>query len=162
MSKLPTLRRRWDRSRRTVILASPPDASLTQQQFKDECDMNRIVKNAMRGIPPKHLNQRVPQYGDFSNIPDLSSAYDAIERAESAFSSLPAELRRELDNDPRNVTQLTEDQIKRYNLGPEVQFEPEVEPPVAGSEGGTPSKASKKAAKEPKAPPATPPANQED
>lgn len=112
----PSIRNRNHRMKVTVEMAVAPDDALTQQQFKDECDMNRIVKNAARGIAPKFLARGAPQYGDFSNVPDLTSAYETIERAESAFMNLPAELRLELGNNPANISKLTGDQIKRYKL----------------------------------------------
>jgi len=111
------VRNRFDRVRRTVVEAIPPQGSLTQQQFKDECDMNRIVRNAMRGIAPRHLNPGVPHFDDFSEVPDLMTAYDLVAKAEEAFSSLPAALRAELGNDPARITELSDDQIHRYKLG---------------------------------------------
>lgn len=113
----PKIRNRFDRLRRTVIQAVPPQGSIVQQQFKDECDMNRIVRNAQRGIMPRHRSQGTPQYGDFTSVPDLTEAYNIISRAEEAFMSLPAALRAELGNDPTRIPELTHDQISRYKLG---------------------------------------------
>lgn len=134
------VRSRWDRSRRTVILATPPEKALTQQQFKDECDMNRIVKNAQRGVPPRFMTQGTPHYGDFSNVPDLTGMYEVIARAQEAFMSLPSGLRAELGNDPANINKLSADQIARYRLGKTV-------PAPQGDAQATPP-----ASKEPKAP----------
>lgn len=141
------VRTRWDRKRRTVRMAVTSDRVATQQQFKDECDMNRIVKNAMRGVQPRFMARGVPQYGDFSNVKDLGQAYELIQRAEEGFMALPAELRRELHNDPRLLQHITADQVKRYGLGKVKAAESEAEAP--------PSPASS----EPKAPnpPSTPP-----
>lgn len=122
------VRNRWDRLRITDPQYDTPENSATQQQFKEECDMNRIVENAKRGIPPKFTNRGQPHYGDFSEVPDLTTAYNQIARAEEAFQSLPAQLRLELGNDPRNINKLSVDQIERYKLGkrlPEPGTEPE-------------------------------------
>lgn len=113
----PTVRDRFSRMRRTVVLATPPPKALTQQQFKDECDMNRIVANARRGIAPVYTAKGAPHYGDFSDVPDLHEAYDIVERAHEAFMTLPSGLRGELNNDPANIGQITQDQIDRYKLG---------------------------------------------
>lgn len=114
--KTPKVRGRFDRLRRSVLLAIPPKNALTQQQFKDECDMNRIVRNAQRGIPPRYLAQGVPQYGDFDVNVDLTAAYNTVARAEEAFSSLPSALRAELGNDPMRFTEITEEQARRFKL----------------------------------------------
>lgn len=119
--KNPTIRNRFHHARRYVQLADAPEKALTQQQFKDECDMNRIVQNAQRGIAPRHLARGTPQYGDFSRVPDLADAYNTIQRAESAFMNLPAELRLELGNDPANIGRITPEQIKRHHLGREAR-----------------------------------------
>lgn len=111
------------------------DKALTQQQFRDECDINRIVKNATRGIAPRFQARGVPQYGDFSQVPDLMGAYELVQRAEAAFMNLPAELRLELDNDPANINQLTQEQVIRFKLGKEAP--PSQLPPPAPGQGAT-------------------------
>lgn len=108
----------------------------TQQQFKDECDMNRIVKNAARGIAPRYLARGTPQYGDFYNVPNLPEAYELIERAESAFMNLPAGLRLELGNDPANINKLTVEQIKRFKLDAESALHPLSQPAPAPATAG--------------------------
>ena len=114
----PIIRNRNDRMKVTVELAEDvPEKSLTQQQFKDECDMNRIVQNAARGIAPRFMQRGVPQFGDFSEVPSLTDAYDVISRAEEAFMNLPAQLRLELGNDPARINEITKDQIERFKLG---------------------------------------------
>jgi len=115
----PKIRNRNDRMRVVSILPDAPEKSLTQQQFKDECDINRIVKNAMRGIAPKYTNRGIPRYTDTSNLPDIAEAYNIIRRAEDAFMTLPAQLRLELKNDPANIDRITKDQLQRYKLARE-------------------------------------------
>lgn len=149
-SKHPKIRTRFDRDRRTVKLAEPPQDSLTQQQFKDECDMNRIVKNAMRGVTPRFMRTDQPQYGDFADVPDLHRSFELIQAAEQAFSALPAELRLELNNDPRNITQITLAQSEKYKLGkppadlPEPHEDP-LQPARKGSAKPKPDASSPKA-----------------
>lgn len=103
--------------------------SRTKQEFKAECDINRIVERAKRGLAPA-FNPRKPFYGDFSNVPTLTEAFARIEEAQEAFMTLPAQLRRELGNDPRNISDLTVEQCERYGLMKE-------KAPDAG-DGGTP------------------------
>lgn len=110
------------------------EGAQTQQQFKDDCDMNRIVKNASRGIAPRFLNPNMPQYGDFSETKDLMSAYSTIRDAEEAFMNLPSGLRLELGNDPARLSELTQDQLERYNL-----VKPTLQPADPVPTGGQPA-----------------------
>lgn len=126
-------------SSRRVTARIATEGAKAQQQFKDECDMNRIVRNAQRGIPPKYLAQGVAQYGDFADVPDLASAFDLVANAHAAFERLPALLRHELGNDPTRIGQLTKDQIERYKLGKEAPSRPSAASSSAGQadEAGT-------------------------
>ncbi|MEM2002727.1 MAG: hypothetical protein QXT77_08795 [Candidatus Methanomethylicaceae archaeon] len=112
----PIILRRFDRVRVPDRGREVNPKLRTQQQFKDECDLNRIVKNAQKGIPPRFMAQGVPQYGDFSNVPDLAEAHQLIQDAYDAFMNLPSQLRLELGNDPRNINSITEEQARRHGL----------------------------------------------
>lgn len=75
---------------------------LTRKEPKDQCDVNKIVANARRGMPPSWLARGQPVYIDASELPrDLTAAYEQVQRAEEAFSALPAAVRTAMDNDPR-------------------------------------------------------------
>lgn len=78
------------------------DKVMTDQKYKNSCDINNIVKQfAKTGILP--TNNKMPQYGDFSAIPTLEAAFDTAQTAVDAFLSLPATIRKLLDNDPANL-----------------------------------------------------------
>jgi phage internal scaffolding protein len=78
------------------------DPSLAQQNFKDECDINHIVKQfGLTGeLPGKPLS---PQYGDFTGVLDYHSAVNAVLAAQDEFMELPAQMRARFDNDPANL-----------------------------------------------------------
>lgn len=130
------IRNRNSRVRSPYPLVSAPDKSLTQQQFKNECDMNRIVANSQRGIPPRYLAKGTPHYGDFTANVDLTAAYNTISAAEEAFMALPSGLRAELHNDPVNLASLTADQIARYKLGKNLPTPGSTPPSPASPEAG--------------------------
>lgn len=71
-----------------------------KQSFKDECDINIIVETHRRTGHLTHISQNMPQYGDFSNVPDFQTAFQQIEDAEKEFMSMPAALRERMRNDP--------------------------------------------------------------
>lgn len=147
MKNKPQIRNRFSQVRRSVRKVEDAGDHHTQQQFKDECDINRIVQNANRGVPPRYFAQGQPHYGDFSNVPDLMEAHDKIERAKQAFMTLPAGLRGELDNDPRRINEISREQIDRYKLKKTLVREDEEPNPPGASSSPAPAKAASKAAK---------------
>jgi len=75
------------------------DPSLTKQSFKDECDINTIVRNfGVTGELPDNI--RPPQYGDFTGIFDYQSALNAVIAADDAFMEMDAKIRARFHNDP--------------------------------------------------------------
>lgn len=89
------------------------DESKTQQQFRDECDINRIVLRASQGADISHVNSRVARYGDFTNIPDYRAAFDVVHRAESLFMSMDWRVRERFNNDPQRMVQFLMDPKNR-------------------------------------------------
>jgi len=75
--------------------------SKTKQSFKEECDINNILKLYKKtGILPDLIKAN-PQYGDFSNPVDYQEALNTISHAADQFSNLSAAVRKRFDNDPR-------------------------------------------------------------
>ena len=73
--------------------------SMTRQDHKDECDINKIYAKTQRGeiVLAKDV---MPEYGDFSNIDSYDVMLEAIMDAEDAFLKLPASVREEYGHDP--------------------------------------------------------------
>ena len=71
-----------------------PNPSRTKQCFKDECDINNILKKYKNVMGVEYLSQfntfAGGQFGDFSGIQDYRSALDKVNQAKSFFDSLPA------------------------------------------------------------------------
>jgi len=83
------------------------DATLTQQHFKDECDINNILRQFnITGILPETTLS--PRYGDFTGISDYHSALNQVMAAEDEFMRLPADLRARFENDPAQLIQFLE------------------------------------------------------
>ena len=88
------------------------DATLAQQQFKDECDINNIMeKFGMTGLLPQAPLEAT--YGDFSGVYDYHTALNAIIASEEQFDALPAQLRSRFDNDPSKLIVFIEDEANR-------------------------------------------------
>jgi len=84
------------------------EPSLTQQHFKDETDINNILRqfNITGLLPESPLS---PRYGDFSGIVDYHSALNAVIAAEDGFMALPADLRARFNNDPEVLINFLDD-----------------------------------------------------
>lgn len=81
-------------------LFCPEEEGMTQQSFKDECDINTIVDRfGLTGELPS--TARAPMVGDFSAISDYKSALDAVMAADVRFMEFPAAVRAQFDNDPQ-------------------------------------------------------------
>lgn len=74
--------------------------SLTQQHFKDECDINNILRKFSAGTPVTHVAKRQPMYGDFTTGLGYQEAMNRVIEAQQAFLDLPATLRRRFHDDP--------------------------------------------------------------
>ena len=61
----------------------------THQSFKEECDINVIMKRAQRSgmLPPK---VRQEMYGDFSDVKDYQMSLDIVLKSQALFDSLPS------------------------------------------------------------------------
>ncbi|QKI28939.1 VP3 [Kummerowia striata gokushovirus] len=83
--------------------------SLTKQSFRDECDINNIMRRYEATGTIDHINRRQPQYGDFSDVSSYQEAIDIVTRAEELFSELPARVRDRFNNDPNNLLEFMAD-----------------------------------------------------
>lgn len=89
-----------------------PDENLAQQQFRDECDINVIVKRfGLTGEMPEAFG--IPLSGDFSAATDFQTSMQLVRQAEEAFLTLPAELRAEFGNDPQELLSFLENPENR-------------------------------------------------
>lgn len=73
----------------------------TQQQFKDECDINRIVKQYAKGVQPIGNSMQPLSTDEFHSITDFQSAMNAVRRGTEAFNGLTSALRAQFNNDPQ-------------------------------------------------------------
>lgn len=121
----------------------------THQEFKEECDVNTIVRQWRRTAHCTHLNQMEPFYGDFTNANDYLEAVQNVENANLAFLGLPADVRDLCGNSPAKFMSMAENEGDLAKLV-------EAGLTVKDGEDPPPSKPAPKAAKEAELPPATP------
>ena len=82
--------------------------SKTVQSFKDECDINVIVKQfGLTGVLP--VGVRTPTYEDFTAVVDYHTAMNAIRASKDAFMQMPANIRYRFNNDPQAFLEFCSD-----------------------------------------------------
>jgi len=88
------------------------DASLAQQHFKEECDINTILQkfNISGLLPEQPLS---PRYGDFTGIGDYHTALNRVIAAQDEFDALPAQIRARFNNDPAQLIEFMENSENR-------------------------------------------------
>ena len=84
--------------RRVSFVCNTP--SRTKQAMKQECDINGIMKRYERTGVVSHLAHREAYFADVSEVPDFATALRVVQDADKMFSSLPAAIRKEFENDP--------------------------------------------------------------
>lgn len=90
------------------------DPTLTQQHFRQECDINFIMDRYNRtGMLPQNANISEAFYGDVSDSFDYRSSLEAIQAADEAFASLPAAVRQRFANDPSQLIDFLHDSGNR-------------------------------------------------
>nr|QJB18986.1 MAG: internal scaffolding protein [Microvirus sp.] len=79
------------------------EKSRTQQQYKDQCDVNNIISKYQKTGELHHINRRQGVYADMSSITDYHLSLQKVLDANNAFSALPSELRLRFNNNPENL-----------------------------------------------------------
>lgn len=79
--------------------------SMTQQQFKDEADINYIVSmyDSSGVMPTFHGDGQPaqPVFGDFASLPDnAQEMYNRMIEAKNNFDNLPLDVRKRFNYDP--------------------------------------------------------------
>ena len=104
-------------------IADSSKPSLTQQEFKESCDINNIlakfsVQARALGVDPSQL---MPQdqgtYGDFSNLDDFQTAQNKIAFLNDQFSNLPSDVRRKFGDDLNTFVAALSDPNRVDELG---------------------------------------------
>lgn len=112
----PFLRTPYNYDRDAASVACALDCSglpsRTQEHFKEEVDINTIVRRfGLTGELPSDV--QVPVSGDFTDVTDYQSALNLILAAQAAFDAMPADVRTEFSNDPARFVDFVSDERNR-------------------------------------------------
>ncbi len=75
------------------------DVTMTEQNHKDTCDVNKIMARYKKTNTIDHLNKYGPMYGDIPSI-DLLTAMETTKKANEMFDALPSAVRNKFENQP--------------------------------------------------------------
>lgn len=91
-----------------------PEKGLTRQEFKDDCNINTIMKRFLTsGVPP--IVDTSPAYG--TPVPyDLREASQLLVEAQRSFEQVPADIRKQFDNDPLAFVEYVQDPENKEQL----------------------------------------------
>lgn len=139
----------FQRARANVSTSPQPvgEVSLTQKEFKDQCDINHQIALYTRNgqpLPPW------PKDFDYDQVQDINATYvdaiSSIQVVEDAFEQLPAAVRSRFENDPLKMAAFLADQAnlsEAYELGlvnnPPPASIPPAEQPRGGADAPPPS-----------------------
>lgn len=106
-----------------------------KQSFKDDCDINTILRRHRAGAVISHVNENQGRFADVSGISDYRESIERVRAANDFFMGLPALLRARFDNDPAYFLDfiadpLNESDLREWGLMPALEEAPP-EPPEA-------------------------------
>lgn len=105
MTKNIKIRTAYDGSQKDVSFETrfyDDKPSLTKQSFRDECEINNIMRKWKKTGMLEHLARVAPQYGDFlSCTPDsYQEACNIVANAQQSFAALSSDIRARFENNP--------------------------------------------------------------
>ncbi len=97
--------------------------SLAKQSFKEECDINTIMRKYEKSGLIAHLNKHQGQYGNFIGFQDYHASQNQILEARESFATIPAKIRAKFNNDPATFLEFAQnpdnlDQMIEMGLAP--------------------------------------------
>lgn len=113
------------------------DLTRTKQSFKDECDINTIIKRFLKTGQLDLANKLEPRYGDCTGI-EYTSAMQTVAAAKSLFNDLPSEVRSRFANEPALFLDFIQDDKNREEARALGLLKPIVEPVVTQAVSSSP------------------------
>lgn len=105
MKKIIT--RRPNGSKRVQTFITAP--SLTDQQWQEDTDINRIMNTFEKTGQLRHLSSKQGVYADVSQVPDLLTASTIVKGAQELFDSLGSRVRERFHNNPQEMINFLRD-----------------------------------------------------
>lgn len=120
-------------------LAFGNDSGRTEQSHVPDCDINIIMKRALRGQHTPYIREDMGSYGDASSL-DYHAAHTLVADANSQFEELPSNIRSRFENNPAQFLEFIQNDAnmpEAIELGlipkPQVGEPPEPDAPIEPS-----------------------------
>lgn len=132
-------------TRRRVYTDVGTEPSLTRQEYKDDCDINRILAQYQRTGALNHFAKYAGSYGDFDAC-DFQTAHNIMIRAREMFDALPANVKKlvatpqgflEFVQDPANADKMAELGLRQPRNDHEESKVRPATPPNPAATGGS-------------------------
>lgn len=104
----------------------------TKQSFKDETDINHIIRRFTRTGVLDFTNKNEARYGDTTGV-EYQQAVNMVAAAKSLFNELPAELRARFENEPAKFLDFVQDERNRDEARELGLLKPEVQPAASAA-----------------------------
>lgn len=91
------------------VLATIVDDGMTQQSFKEQCDVNNILKKFERTGMLDHASRFQGSYGDFVGAQEYHEYMNNVVSAQQMFDQMPAAWRKRFGNDPAQFLEFMDD-----------------------------------------------------
>lgn len=101
--------------RRNPVQYSSNKPSLTRQEFKEDSDINRIIKTFAKTGMVEHQSQYNGQYGEFAAI-DYHEALNTVIEANEMFDTVPSAIRKRFENNPQAFLEFVTDDKNRDEM----------------------------------------------
>lgn len=114
--------------RKVVIDASDKFGPGAKQSFREECDINNIMRKYQKTGALTWLAKHEPTFGDFTGF-DFMEAQMIVAKAKEMFADLPSSVRERFAHDPAKFLEFMEDPAnvdEAVKLGLAVKREPVV------------------------------------
>lgn len=85
------------------------DGSKTKQSFKDEVNINSIIRRFQSTGELPLDGPSNPKYADVSNLPSYQDSLNYVNYAQEQFNSLSSEIRERFDNNPGKYLEFVSD-----------------------------------------------------
>lgn len=123
-----------------VAVEFDPDEGVTQQSFKEQCDVNNILKKFERTGMLEHAARFAGEYGDFIAADDYHGYMNKVVEAQQMFDQMPAGWRKRFGNDPANFLAFMDDPANEAEMREMGMLPKEiVDDAIEGRDSGSPS-----------------------
>lgn len=89
---------------------------MTEQQYKDECDIHIILRKFEKTGMLTHVAAHAGTYGDYVNAVDFQEAQNVLAEARSMFETVPAKIREMFHNDPAEFLDFMQNDDNREQM----------------------------------------------